>query len=196
MARVPKFHRCDIETADLGPQLHDVLGPFGGGHDTYGFAALLEGRFITGAHAAGQVENDVDGGGSDPLDGLRIKIQIHGRRARLGIANMDMGDGGAGPSRVDDLVGDLLRRDRHVFAVGGHRAPAGYRTGDHDLARHGNASRMAMLFQPDMRAIARCPFRFHPRPRGSGRKRRTRHVRPPVRWSRSRHRDTPRRRRR
>jgi hypothetical protein len=48
--------------------------------------------------------------------------------------------GSAGFGGVDDLVGDLFRRDWHVSAIARKSACPGYRTRDYDLTLHGTTS--------------------------------------------------------
>ena len=61
------------------------------------------------AHAGREIDDDVDPGIADAVDHLAIKR--HGPRglAGLGIAHMDMGDGGAGPGGFDRGLRDLPR---------------------------------------------------------------------------------------
>ena len=51
------------------------------------------------AHAGREVQHDVDARGADALDHLAIELRIAGALAGLGVAHMDVGDGGAGLAR-------------------------------------------------------------------------------------------------
>ena len=64
------------------------------------------------AHAAGEVDDDVDLALADALDHLAVVLGLHAEGAGLGVAHVDVHDGRAGARRLDGGVGDLLGGDR------------------------------------------------------------------------------------
>ena len=53
------------------------------------------------AHAGGEVEHDVDLGVADALDDLAVELGAPRALAGLGVAHVDVHDGGAGRGRLD-----------------------------------------------------------------------------------------------
>ena len=92
------------------------------------------------AHAGGEVQDHVGAGVADALHHLAVERQGARRAAGLGIADVDMGDGGAGVRSLDAGLGDLLRRDGHVGAAPRRVARARDRAGDEDGRVHARIS--------------------------------------------------------
>ena len=107
-----EIHRAAVERADLRQELGDMREPLGGARHVGAGRDRRERRLgraehEVAAHAGGQVQHDVDAGGADALDHLAIELRIARALAGLGVAHMDVGDGGAGLGRFDRGVGDL-----------------------------------------------------------------------------------------
>ena len=101
-----------------------------------------QGRFNTAEHevpphAGGQVEDNVDVGGADPVLDLPVEIPPARGGPGLRVADMAMDDGRPGLGRVDRGFGDLFRRDRHVRRDAHRVARARHGAGDEDIAIHG-----------------------------------------------------------
>ncbi len=87
-------------------------------------------------HAGGQVDDDVGRRGPDPLDDLGVEFDVSGRCPGLGIADVDVDDGGPGLGRLDAGRGDLGRGDRDLVGLVGGRSRSGHRAGDEDAVMH------------------------------------------------------------
>ena len=101
-----------------------------------GSGASLAAEHEVAAHARGEVEDDVDVGGADPLDHRPVERRVAGALAGLRVADVDVRDRRARPGRLDRRVGDLLRRDRDVLAPAGGVAGARDRARDEDFPVH------------------------------------------------------------
>ena len=97
---------------------------------------VLAAEHEVAAHAGGQVDDDVDVRGADPLDDLAVVREVARAPAGLRVADVDVDDRCARARRLDRRVGDLLRGDRHVLAPAGRVAGAGDRAGDEDVPVH------------------------------------------------------------
>ncbi len=86
------------------------------------------------ANACGQVQHDIDTGCPDVIHHLAEQFQLARRFARLGVANMDMRDGGARLGTFDGRVRDLARRDRHLVRAMRGGSGAGDGSGDEYFA--------------------------------------------------------------
>src|SRR5207237_3132532 len=128
--------RPAVERANLGEQLLDVRQPFQRSNQVGAFAGLERIRVAddkVAAHAGAEVDDDVDIAAPDPLDHLAVPVGMPAALAGLRIADVDVGDGGAGPGRLDDGVGDLPGRDRDGRVLADRVARAGDRAGHDDL---------------------------------------------------------------
>jgi len=79
----------------LDPQLGPEQPGAGTGHRGVGLA-----RDIAAARARRQVDHHVLAGGADALDHLAVVADLHARAA-VRLADMDVGDGGAGGGGLD-----------------------------------------------------------------------------------------------
>ncbi len=138
-----EIHRAAIERADLGQQLLDMGKPLGrAGHvgaGRVGRQRLLDrAEHEIAAHPGGQVEHDIGARGAHPVDHLGVELGVARALAGARIADMDMGDRGAGLGRLDGGIGDLLllRRHRHLFRLARRVARPGHRAGDEDFPIH------------------------------------------------------------
>ena len=85
------------------------------------------------AHAAGQIDDDVDLALADALDDFAVVARLHAEDPALRVAHVDMHDGGAGMRRVDRRLRDLLRSHRAVRALRELGVIAGDGAGDEDV---------------------------------------------------------------
>ena len=88
------------------------------------------------AHAGGEVEDHVGPGPADPLHRLAEEGRVAGAPPRLGVPDVDVDDGGAGPRRLDRGVRDLGRGDRNGGVLAHRVAGAGDRAGDEGVPVH------------------------------------------------------------
>ena len=89
------------------------------------------------SHAAGEIDDDVDLAFADALHDLAVVARRHAEGAGLRIAHVDVDDGGAGAGGLDGRIGDLLRGDRAVGALGNLGIVAGDGARDDDIGVHG-----------------------------------------------------------
>ena len=118
---------------------------------------VLEARAGTG----GEVDQDVGAARADALDHLAVERAVHAGLGGLGVAHMNVDDGGAGLGGVDAGMGDLLRRHRHGRVLARRVGRAGHGARDDHLALHGRPSPgdwQAMEPQP---SHARKPQSWH-----------------------------------
>jgi hypothetical protein len=114
-------HAAHVEAADVRLELDDVLDALAG---SFMLVAGQPSRRIVGAgrearRGCSQVDEHVAPAGADALDHLAIQRLVHAGPGSLGIAHMDVHDGGPGLGGVDCRLGNLLRRHRNG------RVPAG-----------------------------------------------------------------------
>ena len=96
------------------------------------------------AHAAGQVDDDIDLAFTDALDYFAVVLRLHAEPAGLRLAHVNVNDGCACFGRFDRRRGDLLRRHRAMRALGHLGVIAGHGTADDDVVVHGvKSSRLA-----------------------------------------------------
>ena len=88
------------------------------------------------AHAAGEVDDDIDAAFADALDDLAIVAGGHAEGPRLRIAHVNVDDGGAGARRRECRIGDLRRADGAVGIAGDLGIIPGDRTRDDDVGIH------------------------------------------------------------
>ena len=111
-----KVQRAAVQRADLRleelhvlqPQVrvhHVVVWPDGGDVAVRVLRGLVE---HVAAHPAGDVDHDVGLGLADALDDLGVVVELAARRPRVRLADVEVGDGGAGITSLDAGVGDLL----------------------------------------------------------------------------------------
>src|SRR5581483_7833875 len=85
------------------------------------------------AHAAGEVDDDVDLAFADALYHFTVVTCLHAEGARFGVAHMNVHDRGACLGRLDGGIGNLLGRNGAVGAPGDLGVVAGDGTGDDDI---------------------------------------------------------------
>src|SRR5882762_1671068 len=135
---VAKIQRAAIERGDVGTirafvaEIDDVAHPILLGHEVAAGSRRVLQTMIAdddvAAHAAGEVDDDVDLALADALDDLAVVPGLHAECAGLGIANVDVNDGGAGVCGRDGGGRDLFGRDgavralRYLGIVAGDRA--------------------------------------------------------------------------
>ena len=109
-----EVHRAAVERADLRAQLLDVHEPVARRRSCPSRRRRRERRVgaaehEVAAHAGGQVEHDVDVGRAHALDDLAVQRRIARALAGLRVADVDVGDGGAGARGLDRRRRDVLR---------------------------------------------------------------------------------------
>ena len=119
---VAEIHAAAIERAQLRAQpvhmFHALIGSGHVGavdHDRRIFRIQAE----LSAHAAGEVENDIDIRSADAFHHLVVIFKFPAARAGLRIANMDVHDCGAGAGCLQAGGGDLGGRHRNMGAASG-----------------------------------------------------------------------------
>ena len=183
---VAEVEAAAIERRDIGPVLaflaqvdhvaHAIFlrDEVGAGRRSVGHAMVADVDVAT--HAAGQVDEDVHLALADALDHLAVVPGLHAEDAGLGIAHVDVHHRRAGLRGLDCGLGDILRRDRAVRALGDLGVVAGDGAGDHDLRIHGGACyrlgrELAMLAagSPQRRLRRSVPARARAAPPGCAR---------------------------
>ena len=110
-------------------------GQVGAGARGHGVFAVAEDQVA--AHSGGEVEDDVGSGVADAADGFAIEFGVAGGLAGLGVADVNVGDGGAGFGGGDGGFGNLRRSDGNEVAASGGVARAGEGASDEDVGLHG-----------------------------------------------------------
>ena len=128
-------HGVEVEGADVGPERCDMLHPPLGRQQRGagpGDLGVVLGRDEAPAGAGGEVEDELPVPGPDALHHLAVELERHRGPAAAGLADMDVGHGGAGLGG-GQAVRDLLGRDRQVRGLLGPGQVAGDGAGDDDL---------------------------------------------------------------
>src|SRR4029079_18775697 len=138
-----EVHRAAVERADLGHQRAYVVEALGGNSHVGAVRIdrqhlLVAAQHQIATHSCGEVEDDVDARGPDPLDGLGVELGRPRTLAGLRVAHVNVRDRGSCLGRLDGRVGDLLGRDGDVRALAHRVAGPGDCAGDEDFPVHGD----------------------------------------------------------
>ena len=139
-----EIHRSDIQRGHFGAGAGGGAKPLLAGH-----AETAAGRDID--HRVGRL--------LDPRQEPHEQVGIGVRLAGFGIAGVKMDDRGAGLCRLDRGGGDLVRRDRQMFAHRRGMDAAGRRAGDNDGLGH------VVLSPARVSSAGPAPTGRHPAPR-------------------------------
>jgi hypothetical protein len=93
------------------------------------------------AHAAGEVDDDVDLALTDSLDHLAVVFRLHAERTRLRVAHVNVDDRSTCLGRLDRRGGNLFWRHCTVRALRYLGVVAGDGTSDDDIWVHGDLER-------------------------------------------------------
>ena len=136
---VAHVEAAHVEAADVGLELDHMAHPVFRRPQRAvgaGFRRVVVVVLEACARAGREVDQHVGAACPDALHHFAIERAVHARLGGLGIAHMNVHDGGAGLGGVDRGVRDLLRRHRHGRVAAGRVGRAGDRARDHDLALH------------------------------------------------------------
>src|SRR5262249_53241004 len=157
------IHAAHIEAADVGLERDDVADAFGrwfDGRARPGFLRVVLVRHEARPRPGGEVDEDVAAACPDPVHDLFVEGRIHAGPRGLGIAYVDVNDGGARLGRIKGGLRDLRGRPGHGGVAAGRICRAGHRARDHDFALHTRLPRHRRMVVPKPNA------RMGPEPRG------------------------------
>ena len=125
--------RVEVEGADLGLELDHMLGANlrrGQHRARPGLGRLVVAGDEAAAGAGGEIDDEVGIAATDALHHLAVVFELHAGLAGVGLAHVDMADGGPCLGGTDAGVGDFLRRDGQVGIVRARRERAGDGAGE------------------------------------------------------------------